>query len=461
MSLELHVWGPAFGLPSLDPECLAVIAYFTQALHRSAWTLIRSSPSAVPTHRLPTVYSPLTTTWTAGLSGIITQLRSQRPPTFRDPDSGLSASAWGTTTAYAAYIASAASPLLALSLYASPANWTTVTRPAYSAALPFPLGWTEVAPVRHAWVAVGEPLGLDLVEEEGGKTASDAKEGSLPADQGTVDTGILAGLKKARAEKDEEPLTPEQKPRVQLNGLIGEVLGVLAELKAEHRWFLGETNDGKNNGPTTLDCTAFGYLALMVIPDLPRPWLREEMTDQYPSLCTFVQDMRFTCFDGMASSLPWSEDASHDSILNVNLRLAQGAIHNIPGVGNHWQRWWAARNDEGSSTSADLLLALGATLAAAVLVRGFVFHHHIPPLGAPLQRWERPQSGLRGFGAAGALFGFMPEMTFGDDRESGVGTGGMGLSTEDNGLPGGGAGGGKLSPGEMGVEVDISLNDVD
>jgi hypothetical protein len=51
MVLELHVWGPAYGLPSLEPECLAVIAYFTQGLDKSEWTLVRSSPSTVPTRR--------------------------------------------------------------------------------------------------------------------------------------------------------------------------------------------------------------------------------------------------------------------------------------------------------------------------------------------------------------------------------------------------------------------------
>ena len=49
MSLELHVWGPAFGLPSIDAECLAAIAYLSQTVSRTAYTLIQSSPSAVPT----------------------------------------------------------------------------------------------------------------------------------------------------------------------------------------------------------------------------------------------------------------------------------------------------------------------------------------------------------------------------------------------------------------------------
>ena len=48
--LELHVWGPAFSLPSLDAQCLATIAYFSLAVPRDAWVLVASSdPSVSPT----------------------------------------------------------------------------------------------------------------------------------------------------------------------------------------------------------------------------------------------------------------------------------------------------------------------------------------------------------------------------------------------------------------------------
>jgi len=30
MALELHIWGPAFGLPSIDPECIAAVAYLAK-----------------------------------------------------------------------------------------------------------------------------------------------------------------------------------------------------------------------------------------------------------------------------------------------------------------------------------------------------------------------------------------------------------------------------------------------
>lgn len=52
MVLELHVWGPAFSLPSIDAQCLAAIAYFTQAIPKGQWVLVASSDPAVsPTSR--------------------------------------------------------------------------------------------------------------------------------------------------------------------------------------------------------------------------------------------------------------------------------------------------------------------------------------------------------------------------------------------------------------------------
>jgi sorting and assembly machinery component 37 len=48
--LELHVWGPAFGLPSIDAHCLAAIAYLQQAVPRGKWQLVASSdPALSPT----------------------------------------------------------------------------------------------------------------------------------------------------------------------------------------------------------------------------------------------------------------------------------------------------------------------------------------------------------------------------------------------------------------------------
>ena len=56
MVLELHVWGPAFALPSIDPQCLATIAYFSLVVPKDAWVLVPSSdPSVSPTSMSPSI----------------------------------------------------------------------------------------------------------------------------------------------------------------------------------------------------------------------------------------------------------------------------------------------------------------------------------------------------------------------------------------------------------------------
>lgn len=54
MVLELHIWGPGFGLPSIDAQCLSTVAYFIHCLRPAEWRLIPSSdPSACPPSKHP------------------------------------------------------------------------------------------------------------------------------------------------------------------------------------------------------------------------------------------------------------------------------------------------------------------------------------------------------------------------------------------------------------------------
>ena len=45
--MELHVWGPALGLPSIDPDCLAAISFLAYAVPRGDWTLSASNDAAL------------------------------------------------------------------------------------------------------------------------------------------------------------------------------------------------------------------------------------------------------------------------------------------------------------------------------------------------------------------------------------------------------------------------------
>jgi hypothetical protein len=49
MVLVLHVWGPAFGLPSIEPECIATVAYCQRVIPEGQWSLIANFDTTVGT----------------------------------------------------------------------------------------------------------------------------------------------------------------------------------------------------------------------------------------------------------------------------------------------------------------------------------------------------------------------------------------------------------------------------
>lgn len=342
-----------------------------------------------------------------------------------------------------------------MSLYVSPPNWAAGARPALAAALPFPLSWTEAARVRAAWVAAAERAGVAGLDSEREREEREAREREeegareragwvrVPRTTGAGKEGVGGG-KGGGSES-------------RLEGVAADVLDVLEGLRAGKRWLLAE-----DSGPTSLDCLAFGYLALMLVPDLPRPWLRDTMRRRYGPLCSFVEDVRSTCFGPAATAvaaLPWSQAPAHDSVVNVGLRFARGAVQGIPVVGEEWQRWRDGRGqNKGEGSAADLFVAAGGVLAAAALAAGFIFRKDIPAIGSPIQRWERPQAGLRGFGAAGAMFGFMSEAGVVDAKGPVGGFGGDGLEVAAGGsFPAGPPGAeGRALPGEIEVDVGVS-----
>ncbi|KAH6633980.1 Tom37 C-terminal domain-containing protein [Chaetomium sp. MPI-SDFR-AT-0129] len=395
MALQLHVWGPAFGLPSLDAECLAAIAYLTQSVAAADYQLIQSSPSAAPTQHLPALYDSQTSTWKSGFSSIAAHIRSNVPST-----QPRSTSTTANSTAYTTFLTAHAAPLLALSLYVSSTNYTATTRPAYSAVLPLPLPWTEPPAIRAAMSRRAAHLGLSSLDADA-VLAREREEERRVAAEGwvTVPASLSSGGKKKSVEG---AMSPEQKARIKLERVAGEVLDVLGEVE----W-------GKDGGVTReARCLAFGYLALMLIPDVPRPWLREIIQARYPGLCEFVSTFRWEVFpDGR--ELSWTEgrkDTQGGS--TVGLRFVRGVLWEVPVVGEWWSRWWTTRkkrevfNSKGVKTGSggDLLLFLGTSLGLASLGAGIFMYRGLPPFGEAVQVWKRPAVTLSSFGAAGAMF---------------------------------------------------------
>lgn len=194
-------------------------------------------------------------------------------------------------------------------------------------------------------------------------------------------------------------LGPEERMRIRLEGVAEEVLGVLAEVE----W------GGMGLG---VRCLAFGYLALMLVPEVPRPWLREVLEGRYARLCGFVRGFRAEVFPE-GRTLPWVvEEEQGVSAVTVGMRFVRGVLAEVPLLGEHWSRWWTARKKREvlasrgvePEPSGDLLLVLGAGLGLTAMSAGVFFYRGLPPFGAAVQVWRKPVVSLSSFGAAGAMF---------------------------------------------------------
>lgn len=273
-------------------------------------------------------------------------------------------------------------------------------------------------------------LGLsDLnVDDDGGR----AQEGSSSSSAATGEAtdGFLKVPERLKPLRRgvKAALSPEQTAVFRLQAVANDCLAVLSDLKsasemegASERSFLPSSSSAPTTSSTTsLDCLAFGYLALMLVPDVPRPWLRDLVRRRHEDLALFVDATREAVFGGdpfgpevltskgIFSTLPWADpslqvsggDGQQSWALTRFVR--QVVASSVP-------RQWTIRDAPSSSKAvsssagSSVLAALGSGAAVLGVLGSALLYRHMPPLGAALYRWEAPRR--RAFGAAGALFG--------------------------------------------------------
>ncbi|KLU82632.1 hypothetical protein MAPG_01703 [Magnaporthiopsis poae ATCC 64411] len=413
--LRLHVWGPAFGLASIDAECLAAIAYLKYVAGPGDYELVATSPSAVPTNHLPAVHNTLSGEWASGFQGVLGLIHAATTTTEtggRGPRAGhrwpsldsrlnLPPAAVADSTAHCVFLTAHAAPLLALSLYVSSANWSGATRPAISQVLPFPLGWSEGPARRRAMSRRAEHLDFSDLDTDRDAADPDA----IPRDA-AARSFIPASLQPSRSRGGvSSSMTPEAKARFRLEAAAASVLDVLSACLGTgadaapglgEGWLQGpwahhqdqdEGCSGSGGGgrpPSSFECLAFGYLALMAVPTLPRPWLREIVGQKHADLAAFVDDARAAWFSVEPSQLPWASDepasfysfssSSPKSLLGVAARLVAGCMASLPsGMGTQWSAWRRERQHleahEGSGRKKDLV-AHGGDRSLAPPLRG-------------------------------------------------------------------------------------------
>ncbi|KAL9016837.1 MAG: hypothetical protein Q9185_005834 [Variospora sp. 1 TL-2023] len=356
--LQLHVWGPGFGLPSIDPQCLAAIAYLSHLVSKNEWELVASSDLTL---------SP--------------------------------------TSPYTSFIEAHGQPLIDLSLYVSSENYYASTRPAYSHLLRWPQTWLLPPKRRAAAKARTDHLNLSSLDLDtwNGEEANEA--------QFAAGTEIpkLARLTQQRVSSLVKQ--PQHATRFRLNSLAEAFLEPLAQLLQGQRYLL------HGDQMRSLDCLALGYLSLALLPEVPQSWLSQSMKSSYQPLCRYVETLAEDCFgdirptkDRPGRTLPWKDPRTDNIEVSIRIR---SSLESLPYVGALYH---PTPLQQSTTTSHDHLsrvpvlptmfvgLAASVTaLASYVLYTGKIppFLHHLnwPSLGR--QRSSR----LVDLGEAGAMLG--------------------------------------------------------
>ncbi|EHY52537.1 hypothetical protein HRR83_006971 [Exophiala dermatitidis] len=413
MVLELHIWGPAFDLPSIDAPCLAAICYLRSCLPADAWSLIPSSDPAVsPLGELPALRNG--ETWVSGFDNIVAYLKHVSGGEW-DLDKDLDDKQRADRAALSSFLESRGQPLLDLYLYVSTDNYHGGTRQALAEILTWPNSWSVPHQVRAKAKKRSEHLGLSGLDVD--TAQEDKKEDAVLTAQ------IPKSLRKPRQTVSGLLGRNMQKNRFRLDGITSDFFEPLLDALGEKEWFLRDQT-------SSVDCLALGYLALMQSPNLPQAWLKDALHNKYAKLDGWARKHSGEIFggpvdvsvvlgrkDGLASAgsvLPWQVPRKRN-LPQVLQAILENCVTPIPILGS-----WFSISDIGQDQSKDLVrhdvtqhrlaqlrrrrdiyVQLLASTCAITGLMGWMLYKGI--LHIPRRTPTTPKG--RSFGEAGALLG--------------------------------------------------------
>ena len=174
---------------------------------------------------------------------------------------------------------------------------------------------------------------------------------------------------------------------------------------------------------SSLDCLALGYLCLMLVPELPQPWLAKVMRNKFPEICTWTQEWRSEVFgpetgledafterspaQTKKSRLPWKVPAS-GGVAAVGGTFLSNIADSIPIVGklrrNTRMRRHGGKASEGDEISSwQTITVLSSLLASVGLVAGYMFYQGLIPSPISEEPEKRRGGGFGAFGEAGDM----------------------------------------------------------
>lgn len=175
---------------------------------------------------------------------------------------------------------------------------------------------------------------------------------------------------------------------------------------------------------STLDCLVLGFLSLMLMPELPQPWLARAMKAKYSKLCRWTEEMGTKVFGGdvrvedafpteslereKKKGLPWRAPSNRD-VLTVGGVFLSGIADSVPVVGqlrrNTRMRQHGGKTpeDDTQSLAWQRLVTVGSAIAGAGILVGYLFQQGILSLPSYEADEKRDNRTFGDFGEAGDL----------------------------------------------------------
>ncbi|KAH0165512.1 hypothetical protein KCU86_g18305, partial [Aureobasidium melanogenum] len=317
--MKLHILGPAFGLPSIDAECIAAVALIERYTQGSsqAWALV-ASHEAAPGTRLP--FLQVGDETYSGFDRIAQYLIDTCGSTVPGLATNLTAQQHADATALSTFIKSEGQLLLDISLYVSFENYRNRTRSAFTKILPWYANFVIPPQRRHEARQRTQHLGVSSLDVDDIHEDVIDKPSSMQSEQQKKpfehETEKHARRLLGRKDTVRTLLQkPEHAAAFKLNAIADNFFEPLQELLKNHSNLLG------TDQPAIVDCLAFGYLSLMFYPKMPQNWLASTMRLKYQKLVVYLGSLRDT----------FRVDAHPDEALDAVSQSEKGAAE-LPWV---------------------------------------------------------------------------------------------------------------------------------
>ncbi|KAK4637696.1 Metaxin-like protein [Fulvia fulva] len=312
--MRLFILGPAFGLPSIDAECNAAVALL-QLRVKDQHELI---PTHDQTHRLPFLIDGQAQV--SGFNNIVRHFANRR---ISDEAVRLDAKQRTDSLAFTSFIESNAQTLLDISLYVGFENYRYTTRPAFTKILPWHINYIIPPQRRTAARSRTEHLAISSIDVD---NVHEDMSNKPPGYEGVgkeqpgfeAEAKQRASLLLPRKDTLRSLLQrPEHAAVFKLNALVDNFFEPLHEALQHNDYLLGTAE------PTSIDCLLYGYLSLILYPQVPQDWLASTIKRKYKSLVAYT--------DRLHSLLSLATDADHV------LRLSQVAAAHAHDMSLPWK----------------------------------------------------------------------------------------------------------------------------